>query len=508
MTPIPKSLKLGLLHAGIQHGATDANRRMILDLIDQAGSWGAQIILAPEMAISGYSFDDRESIGPHVETLRGPTLTAVGKLARRHSAYICIGLALRHEPSGIFTNSAVLMDPQGLIACRYDKMTAERRWACPGDPFRDTTVLTPWGRLGILICSDTYYGLMPRVAALRGVDLLLVPANWPPVGLDPRELWRARALENGLYLAACNRTGRDRTMDCRPAASCVCDPHGELLFDGQSEAGSTFLVDLPLNSEGRLDDRARRWCMAARSPALYHDCYLNLTASYELPGPGTVDLSCVVPERGEPPVDALQRAVSQESVSDVGFWMLPAGENGDQEGILEAVRQFTRESGITVVTGSTNHQGRQFFIFQGAEAAQHWELPPRPLPGDRFPRTHLAGVHVILAALDDLAHPEMAVAAAKRGCDLALAIEPALSSDQRLLAGVRTIENLAVAACSPDAAGIWTPPEGHQRWGEMTASPGQVCRQHLDVGRLRRRIFQDRIDFDVLLGSSRGANRH
>jgi hypothetical protein len=69
---------------------------------------------------------------------------------------------------------------------------------------------------------------------------------------------------------------------------------------------------------------------------------------------------------------------------------------------------------------------------------------------------------------------------------------------------VRTIEQLAVAACAPNSAGIWMPPEGHQRWGETRASAGQVCRQDLDVKRLRNKRFQDRIDFRILLGASGG----
>ena len=78
--------------------------------------------------------------------------------------------------------------------------------------------------MGILVCSYTYYGLFARSMALKGVDFLWVPANWPPVGIDALEVWNARVLENGFFLAACNRTGKDRVMDCRGAVSCVYAP--------------------------------------------------------------------------------------------------------------------------------------------------------------------------------------------------------------------------------------------------------------------------------------------
>lgn len=95
--------------------------------------------------------------------------------------------------------------------------------------------------MGVLICSDTYNGLMPRITALRGADLLLVPANWPPTGLNPRVLWRVRAMENGIFLAACNRTGIDRIMDCRQALSCVSDPQGHLLLEAKTRRSRNLI---------------------------------------------------------------------------------------------------------------------------------------------------------------------------------------------------------------------------------------------------------------------------
>jgi predicted amidohydrolase len=510
-----KRLTLGLVHAAIRHGDPAANRRELLAHIDAAAAGGAQIILAPEMAISGYSFDSRGEIAPHVETLAGATVTAVAERARRHGVYICVGLALSSGPDGIYTNSAVLVDPQGRMACRYDKIRAESRWACPGDPGGDNTVQTPWGRLGILICSDTYHGLMPRVTALRGADLLLVPANWPPADFDPRELWRARALENGIHLAACNRTGLDRTMDCRQAASCLIDPHGEMLFEGSSEEGRFFLVHLPLTTHGRLASGPRRRRLASRRPVHYPDCYLNLeaitdlTAHYELPPPARVPLVCVVPKPGEASADALRRVLDAEHAAAGELWLLPARHADLSPRSLEAIGRMAADQGINVVTGGVTGgprgRGRRYLAFTSGEENGQWTLPPWPFDGEgRFPRIRLAGLQILLAGLDALTHPELAVAAAKRGCDLALALEGDLMPAKRLLAGVRTIEQLAVAACAPDSAGIWLPPRGHRRWGEARATAGQVCRQDLDVERLRNKRFHDRIDFRALLGPREG----
>ena len=98
-----------------------------------------------------------------------------------------------------------------------------------------------------------------------------------------------------------------------------------------------------------------------------------------------------------------------------------------------------------------------------------------------------------------LLHPEAAVASAKQGCDLLVAYHATFTGKNRLLAGVRTIEGLAVAVCTPMGAGIWSPPEGHQRWHEALTETGEICRVQLDTQRIRARTFQDSIDFEVLL---------
>ena len=71
--------------------------------------------------------------------------------------------------------------------------------------------------------------------------------------------------------------------------------------------------------------------------------------------------------------------------------------------------------------------------------------------------------------------------------------------EHQLLANVRTIENLAVAAWSLNAAGIWITPEGHRCWDRVTAGQGEVCPYALNTVQTRTKRFQDRIDFKVLL---------
>ena len=80
-----------------------------------------------------------------------------------------------------------------------------------------------------------------------------------------------------------------------------------------------------------------------------------------------------------------------------------------------------------------------------------------------------------------------------------LAYDELFTYEYRLLAASRTIDNLALAVCTPRGAGIWSPSEGHRSWHEVITGSGDVCSYPLHTQITRRNRFQDYIDFDLLL---------
>lgn len=239
------SMRIGLVHLDVRYREPETNRENILMLNREAALQGADVILNTELSAAGNSFHGREEIAQYVESARGLTVSALAEIAREYSKFIGIGLAERDDATGIYYNSAIMIGRDGTQVFRHRKINAEMRRACPGDPKQANSFETPWGRMGILVCSDTYYGLFARSMALKGVDLLWVPAHWPPIGIDPLEIWRARVLENGFFLAACNRTGKDRVMDCRGAVSCVYGPNGRLVFPLPRKPQGSFSSTFP-----------------------------------------------------------------------------------------------------------------------------------------------------------------------------------------------------------------------------------------------------------------------
>lgn len=497
------SLKLGLLHLAVDHKQPDSNRQQLLSLCREAGERGVQMIVAPELAISGYSFADIRDMAPYAETADGPTLTGVAAICRAYGIHACIGMAERDPHGALLYNSAFVLDSRGQIICRYRKMNAEFRWACPGDPTEDNTFATPWGRVGVLICSDCYHSLMPRVTALRGANLLLVLANWPPTeGLEPVEIWRARAVENGFFVAVCNRTGLDTTMDCRMAPSALISAHGAVHLEKTARSSRLIRINVPLNSQGHLKAGQRLKRLAGRNREQMHGCYLNrsgisdLTSLLNLPQTGRLRLlvHCPDPETGLQP--SLAGITAGDRMAET-LHILPTGHY--QDIAVENLHLWCSASGQKAVFNRITEKGETLYWLDGKKESRSWRWDSRHgQPGEPFAVYDCGPARVHLLPGSALLHPELVLACAKQGADLVIIFSQLFNETVCLLAGARTIEQTAVAVSSPQGAGIWMTPEAHQRWAEILARPGEHCDALLDTTRTRIKRFQDRIDYHTL----------
>ena len=268
-----KGPMVALIHAGVSWNDKDKNISKLLSLNDRAAGNGCQIIVNTELATTGYAFKSRREIAPLVEAIPGPTTVAFGEISRKYGCYICIGLPERDERTGIFYNSAALIGPEGCVLARYRKASPafkENLWAAKGN-LPVPVVETEFGAIGLIICADSYSYRQARIAALKGAKILLVPANWPPEHHNPEKLWRARALENSMYVLACNRTGVDRVMDCNHAESFIINPQGQAIKQVSS------LEDIIINCELLISDET-----TGKKPQNFLDfrrpqCYGNIT---------------------------------------------------------------------------------------------------------------------------------------------------------------------------------------------------------------------------------------
>jgi predicted amidohydrolase len=487
-------LSIALLHLDIQYGRMAENRAELAACAEKAAGMGAKLIVAPELAVSGYSFDSREEVAPYAETLTGETVELMRRIALHHGIYFCAGFAERDPATGIHYNSACVVGPDGKLTALHRKIASERRWARPGSFSLSSVFDSPWGRIGALICADSYFGLLPRSMALHGVDLLLIPANWPPSGLDPRRVWRARALENGFGVIACNRTGVDRRMDCRSCASYAVTPRGDVLLDESGESSRIWIVSYPLEG-GVFGAERRRAAMAGRSPEEFEALCLDVNGLADFPGlwglppDGGMEVRCMVLDRAEANFhSAVEKAAKEASMPTL--IVLPKGAVLLSE--LEALLWRDGTAPVAFLTEEETPDGPELHFLS---AERNVVLPP----WEGATMVDFGPARIGVARADRLRHPEIVVALSKQGCDVIATCAPALTDDDRLLFGVKTLEKTVIAACAPDGAVICEPPAGHSPWKETAIHGPGECAARIHTGPLRSKHFMDRVDMEVLL---------
>jgi predicted amidohydrolase len=203
----------------LQVGELEANRSAGREAIAAAAGDGADIVVVPELASSGYVFADAEEARRCAETVDGETVTGWIALAREHRLVIVGGLCELDE-AGVLRNSAVIVDLSGVRAV-YRKAHLWDREQLVFEPGRERppVVDTEHGRVATMVCYDVEFPEWVRLAALDGADLLCVPTNWPreprPDGERPAEVTRvqAGASVNRMFVAACDRAGTERGVD-------------------------------------------------------------------------------------------------------------------------------------------------------------------------------------------------------------------------------------------------------------------------------------------------------
>ena len=209
------------------------NLDKVLARIRTAAASGADLIVFPECALTGYVFTSREEAVPFMETIPGPSTSKLTDYCNVHGVHVIVGL-LETDVDKCY-NAAVLVGPQGLVG-RYRKnhlpFLGVDRFIDPGnEPF--TVHSTPIGNIGMHICYDCNFPESARIMALLGADILALPTNWPEGrGKIANFVVNTRAFENKVHLVAVNRVGKERGVRFI-GSSKIIDAWG----DTQAEAG-------------------------------------------------------------------------------------------------------------------------------------------------------------------------------------------------------------------------------------------------------------------------------
>ncbi|UOQ61404.1 carbon-nitrogen family hydrolase [Leucobacter rhizosphaerae] len=194
---------------------------------------GVDLFVLPELWSAGYfAFDRYDELA---ETLDGPTVTMVRRVAQDLGSAIHLGSIIERGADGALHNTAVLVDADGAIAQTYRKIhvfgyqSLESQLLAPGATL--SVVDTPVGAVGSTTCYDLRFPGLWQELSTRGAEVVIVPAAWPAAR---REHWclltQARAVEHQLWVLACNACGSQGDVQLG-GFSRVVDPAGRVVAE-------------------------------------------------------------------------------------------------------------------------------------------------------------------------------------------------------------------------------------------------------------------------------------
>ena len=262
------------------------NLDMAVKLIEEAKARGADYVQTPEMTNIVANRRDL-MLAATVPEEDDASLAAFRTLARGLGIHLHIGsLAIKISPERA-ANRSFLIDPQGEILARYDKIHMFDVDLAGGESYRESRSYRPgeqavvadlpWGRLGLTICYDLRFPMLHRALAEAGASFLAIPAAFTKQTGEAHwhVLMRARAIENTAFVFAAAQGGRHEDGRDTFGHSLVIDPWGRILAEGDAEPGVVIAKI----------DTAEVTTARARIPSLQHGRRFEMIKPAEEPVP-------------------------------------------------------------------------------------------------------------------------------------------------------------------------------------------------------------------------------
>ena len=235
---------------------------------------GADIVVLPELATSGYVFESVEEARSVAIRADSELFGDWAKLASERAGTVVVAGFAELGTDGVLYNSAAVVDASGLLGV-YRKVhlwDQEKRFFQPGAA-APLVVDTVHGRVGVMICYDLEFPEWTRLAALSGVDILAVPTNWPlvdrPAGerVPEVQIGMAAARVNRMAVACADRSGTERGVEWSEATT-IIGADGWIVDAVGAGLGTAWAeIDVAASRDKRLTDLSH--VFDDRRPGLY-----------------------------------------------------------------------------------------------------------------------------------------------------------------------------------------------------------------------------------------------
>jgi len=226
---------------GDDEGVAQRTARVAELVRTQAGS---DLVVLPELwAQGGFAYDRWEQAA---QPLDGPVVAAMKAAASQLGGLLHMGSIVERDDGGQLFNTSVLLGPDGRTLATYRKI--HLFGFSDGEPKLMTAGhgLVVHDIFGFATCYDLRFPELFRGLLDRGAQVLLLTSAWPAKRIEHwRVLVQARAIENQMYVVACNTAGKHSGV-AMGGHSTIVDPWGRVLAEA-GEGQEVLDVELDLD---------------------------------------------------------------------------------------------------------------------------------------------------------------------------------------------------------------------------------------------------------------------
>ncbi len=262
-------MRISLIQMNSRAGARDENVGRASEYIAQAAQQGAEVVVLPEFFNYEYFPQYRDyRYMDYAEPQDGVTTTRMREAAVTNRVWV-VSTIFEMERPGLYYDTAMLIDPAGEIAGKYRKVHPAALLSLEKIYFRGGSAFPVFGigdwTVGFSICYDNLFPESCRCLAVAGAELIIAPYATPID--DPWENFlTTRALENGVFLAACNHVGQEGEWRFS-GKSLIISPQGKVLFEASGTEEQILTAEI--HREQVVESRRRFPLFRDRRPEVY-----------------------------------------------------------------------------------------------------------------------------------------------------------------------------------------------------------------------------------------------
>jgi predicted amidohydrolase len=233
---MPEEVNVALAQINCKAGDKEYNIDLIERRTEQAKEMGANLVIFPELALTGYMI--RDILYELAEPIPGPSIRYLEEITEKENIYVIFGMLERSEKArAVLYNTAVLLGPDGLIG-KYRKMHLphhsvfeEKRYFRQG--YQAPMFNTAIGKLGLIVCYDVFFPEITRLLRLEDARFIICISASPVMRRKFFEvLTAARAIENTVFLAYVNHAGSENDLKFW-GGSRIIAPNGDIVLQAK-----------------------------------------------------------------------------------------------------------------------------------------------------------------------------------------------------------------------------------------------------------------------------------